>query len=244
MPRIQVMSDLHVEFMQDHGESFVASLGPSDVDVLVVAGDLCLVAGGSFLKVARLLSARYPQVVAVLGNHEFYRSNKELVEKEVEYIQRTLPNFHILENETVEVAGQRFVGCTLWFPDLPDGLNSHYAGHLNDFHFIDRFQSWVYEDNARSMKFLADTVQAGDVVVTHHIPTLEGSLPKWHSSPLQRFFLCQMPVDVLSKPAFWVHGHTHDSMAFKIGDCQFRCNPFGYCRHQENPQFAEKLVVT
>ena len=34
--RLQLLSDLHFEFHRDHGRSFVSSLDPSGVDILVV----------------------------------------------------------------------------------------------------------------------------------------------------------------------------------------------------------------
>jgi len=45
MTRIQVLSDVHTEFYRDEGESFIAGLDPSGVDVLVLAGDIGVAAG-------------------------------------------------------------------------------------------------------------------------------------------------------------------------------------------------------
>jgi predicted phosphodiesterase len=39
---IQLLSDLHFEFHADHGQSFVESLDPRGVDVLVLAGDIAV----------------------------------------------------------------------------------------------------------------------------------------------------------------------------------------------------------
>ena len=45
MPRLLLLSDLHFEFHKDAGESFVASLAPTGIDVLVLAGDIAVGAG-------------------------------------------------------------------------------------------------------------------------------------------------------------------------------------------------------
>ena len=37
---VQLLSDLHLEMHRDDGRSFLASLDPSGVDLLIVAGDV------------------------------------------------------------------------------------------------------------------------------------------------------------------------------------------------------------
>lgn len=59
--RIQILSDVHAEFHQDHGLSFLDALDPTDVDVLVVAGDLGI--DQSLLTMIDGLADLYPQVV-------------------------------------------------------------------------------------------------------------------------------------------------------------------------------------
>jgi len=242
--RIQVMSDLHTEFMKDGGKCFIDSLDPTNVDVLTLAGDVGL-ASGDLTGALSLLCEKYPHVVFVLGNHDYYGSSKEDVFCALGDFGAKTPNFHWLENNAVTIDGQRFIGCTLWFPSLSDGLNSHYSNRLNDFFQIVGFRKWVYHLNGESMHYLTTNIQPGDVVITHHIPTLEGVHPKWlpTQGSLGRFFLCQMPRELFRKPACWVYGHTHDTMCFEADGCLFYCNPFGYARVAENPRFIEKLVV-
>ena len=37
-------------------------------------------------------------------------------------------------------------------------------------------------------------------------------------------------------PAFWMHGHLHNSSDYKVGDCRVICNPKGY-PGELNPNF-------
>jgi hypothetical protein len=124
-------------------------------------------------------------------------------------------------------------------------MNLNSSRNLSDFHVIKQFREWVYNVNARSMTYLAKNVQKGDIVVTHHIPTIEGVHPRWLPSQetLGRFFLCQMPPEVLCLPKLWVYGHTHDSMDFQKDGCRFLCNPYGYHRQDQNAGYRPKLVV-
>ena len=39
--KIRILSDLHFEFHQDGGASFLSDPDPKEVDVLILAGDIC-----------------------------------------------------------------------------------------------------------------------------------------------------------------------------------------------------------
>ena len=232
--RIQIISDVHSEFHQDGGRSFACSLDTTGVDVLVVAGDLGLM--GFNLPILRGLCARYPHVVFVLGNHEFYGHSREQVLRLCDQAKGQLRNLHPLENATVTIEGQRFVGSTLWFPDSHEARGRQNL--LNDYTQIQDFETWVYGLNQHSIQYLSDTVCSTDVVVTHHIPTFQGVAAKWRGSPLNHYFVC--PLDALiqaRQPRLWIFGHTHESHDSQMGQTRLVCNPFGYLRQEENPAF-------
>ena len=43
MATIQLLSDLHLEFLDPYGrKAFLEALDPSGVDILILAGDICL----------------------------------------------------------------------------------------------------------------------------------------------------------------------------------------------------------
>lgn len=239
---IQILSDLHFEFHRDRGEKFVRELDPTDVDVLVVAGDLALAQNG-LLHALRLLCARYLHVVFVAGNHEYYNTNPLDVAETQKIASKAIGNLHWLERETVTINGIRFVGTTLWFPDDP--LAFAYRRQLNDFHMIGDFDPWVFNECKASVSFLQNTVQEKDVVVTHYLPSMRSVAPRYLDSPLTRFFVC--PVDdviIKNRPKVWIHGHTHDSCGYPLEETQILCNPYGYHAHETNRQFDQKLVVT
>ncbi|MDX8482282.1 hypothetical protein RFN28_28060 [Mesorhizobium sp. VK24D] len=43
------------------------------------------------------------------------------------------------------------------------------------------------------------------------------------------------------RPALWLHGHTHDSCDYQVGNTRVVCNPRGY--EDENAAFDPALVV-
>ena len=241
--RIQVISDVHVEFHGDAGLAFSQRLDPTDVDVLCVVGDYAVDRGPMLLNALAHLCARFPQVVYITGNHEYYGSSRASVADKLADFDAKVGHFHWLENRAVEIDGQRFLGCTLWFPERADGMNPVLGRFLSDFKQIKGFSEWVYGANAASEAWLAESVRPGDVVLTHHIPDEQGSHPKFAGDPLNRFFVSQQPASVLSRAAYWFFGHTHESMAFQIGDTQFRSNPYGYQPNEINPDFDWRLIV-
>jgi predicted phosphodiesterase len=238
--RVQIISDVHTEFHRDDGAEFVRSLDKTDVDVLVVAGDTAT--KGNLKVVLEHLCRVYPEVVWVAGNHDYYQTDKEHLWKRVREVQQVHSNFHPLENDTVTINGQRFVGCTLWFPDRPRSVM--YRHELGDFHYIKKFTDWVFTTNAESQAFLRRTVTKDDIVVTHHIPSWQGTLPYWWNKPLSDFFVCEMD-SLIEEVQYKVHiyGHTHDRHNFKIGATRLVCNPFGYLGRGENVGFDWHFVL-
>lgn len=246
MVNVQLLSDLHLEFHPDLGQGWLQQLDPSGVDVLVLAGDISLTREGMLCRALSWFCETYPEVVFVLGNHEFYKGDVQSTLAEITELNRQYPNLHWLENSTTTIKGQRFVGSTLWFPDGADGMNFAFTKQLNDFRLIGDFNPWVYQRNLESQKYLEDNVQQGDIVVTHHIPDIRGVAPRWVSDVTRfgRFFLSQLPRSVVETPRLWLFGHTHDSIDTTAGDCSLLCNPYGYYGQSENPYFNPKLVLS
>ena len=223
--RIGLVSDLHLEFHADRGKALIASLDPTGVDVLVVAGDLATV---DYLAAGlRDLCERFAQVVYVLGNHEFYGTSFAEVRAEVAAISDRHANLHVLDNSLIELGGRRFVGTTLWF--RPQADDRYFARWMSDFTAIDDFARLEADENWRARDFLTATVRAGDVVVTHHLPTWHSVVPKYARHVLTRFFLCDVePLLRERQPVLWVHGHTHETVDVVVGDTRIVCHPFGY----------------
>ena len=238
--RVQVMSDLHLEFYRDRGAAFLAALDPSGADVLVVAGDLT---SASLLADALTrLCSKYRDVVYVSGNHEAYGTTPRSVEELRDRLVRDLNNLYWLDEDFVVIQGQRFVGTTLWFPDSPES-RSH-RDRVNDFRMIRDFTPWVFEKNARAVRFLDENVHAGDVVVTHYLPSQRSVDFAYAGDPSNAFFVCDVePLVAQRSAALWVHGHTHTACDYALGRTMVLCNPRGYPREASASGFDEKLVV-
>lgn len=238
--RIAVLSDLHLEFYADHGRQLLARLDPSGVDVLVLAGDLC--SSHLLSPTFAAVCARFAQVVYVFGNHEFYGSSFPDVRAEMRQVAARHANLHWLDHGVATIAGQRFVGTTLWHTPAVD--DARFARYLTDFSAIEDFASIVEHENFRALTFLRKNVTAGDVVVTHHLPSPSCVTPKFADSPLNRFFVCDVERLIRERrPLLWVHGHTHAALDFAIGDTRILCNPLGYPGEDHSDAGRLGLVV-
>lgn len=226
--RLQVMSDLHLEMHRDAGAEFVQQLEPSGVDVLVLAGDIC--AAGDYDDLAATFARfarRYPRILYVAGNHEYYKSSPTQVTRNLERLSSAVPSLRILNNDAVVIDGQRFIGGTMWFHRDPMGeVNKRL---LSDFSMIDGFEPWVYDQAVAFEKILATKVEEDDVVLTHHLPAPESIDPRHAGSALNAFFLCDMAAHIRDRqPKLWIHGHTHHRADYRIGRTRVVCNPLDY----------------
>jgi hypothetical protein len=97
------LCDLHVEF----GNFVPPVVG---ADVVVLAGDVHVKNRG--LQWIFDQNFEVP-VLYVLGNHEFYNDKFPGLIDELK-MDAEGTNIRILENDSVEIGGYRFFGCTLW----------------------------------------------------------------------------------------------------------------------------------
>lgn len=241
MPFIMhIASDLHLEFHRDGGKSFLDDLRERcpEANGIIVAGDLSTadLLAASFDQ----LCALWDEVVFVNGNHDLYGSSLTDVLDIREHATQRHPNLHWLNNSLVTIGGQRIVGSTLWFPQSRH--TDQYARQLSDFSQIEGFKP--YEWNQKASDFLRKEVQKGDIVVTHQAPSAQSIALKYLGSPINCFFFSNEEETIQKKrPKTWVHGHHHSSANYKFEGTQVICNPFGYARREENPDFRWDMTL-
>ncbi|MGJ4953213.1 metallophosphoesterase [Bradyrhizobium sp. HKCCYLS20291] len=250
---LHIFSDLHVD---------VADIKPiaalPGVDAVVVAGDVCEGAVNGFARLREIVPEPVP-IVMVMGNHEFYQRT---FTEELKLARAEAARFsvHLLENAAVEIAGVRFIGCTLWTDYAIFGPGSEAAAMaacldgLADHRCITwRERPWrrftpqhalgLHQSSRAYLAEVLATPFAGPtVVVTHHAPAWGSVAERYRNDRLTPGFASDLSALILStQPALWIHGHIHTPSDYLIGNTRVICNPHGYGR--ENPAFDPALVV-
>lgn len=259
---LQLASDLHLEFLQQRwpGERVIAPA--PGAELLVLAGDI---AGGTQ---ALDLFADWPVPVLYLaGNHEFYGESLHGLRQQLRQ-EAAGTNIHFLDNDRLEWGGVRFLGCTLWTDyRLGTGLEQHdLMGRcertLND-HWCIKMQEGAFtaahalkeheQSRAWLRRELARPFAGSTVVVTHHGPHPGSVHPRYAGNPVNAAFVSDLS-RLMPGVDLWLHGHVHDSFAYRVGDCRVVANPLGYARNRasasapaelqfENPHFDGNLVL-
>lgn len=268
MTKILILSDLHIEAL-DMALDVEGRRIDDGADVVALAGDI-------HVGVRGLIWARraFPEkrIVMVLGNHEFYRrywnKNVRKMREKATYL-----GIDFLENNSVEIGGVRFLGCTLWTDYCLYGEGLKHARMDDALRLMEDYRSikldrepganadWkefrvpnlvpqvVARRHAVSAQWLDQQLGRGDpaktVVVTHHAP-LGASIPKeFLGDKLSPAYASNL-VGLVGRSKLWVHGHVHESMDYNYGDTRILCNPRGYYTpsgKHMNRTFQPSLIV-
>jgi len=252
--KISYVSDLHCE----HGlrKNFTLPGG----DVLLLAGDIVvinsLVRRGEAHKFFELMEhefSKYKQVFMIPGNHEYYGGNIQtsfdnLLDRVEEY-----PFFNLHNDFSISLAKDWTLLMSSLWTDYNNsdseamaaahwGMNDHQAIRNGDKAFTPD-DAWVLNrEHTTFLKECIDSTEPNEkfIIMTHHTPSMKSSHPKWGGEDNQinyAFHNTQLEDFIINNPVikYWVHGHTHDSMDYMIGECRVLCNPHGY--GNENPNF-------
>lgn len=225
---IQYVSDVHTEFHSDLGIRWANEI-PVMGDVLVLPGDI--VTYESAYSVLSILANRFPHVIFVCGNHEYYRSNRGNIHNILAKVHWKFPNFHHLNNSGVTINGQRFVGTTLWWSASPHD-EPIIRNSLNDYKMIEGYGNWIGKAHAKAKQYLQDTVCATDVVVTHHAPSFI-CRPKYLDVSSLDFAYYNNLNNLIGEkqPKLWLFGHTHVLTKERAGDTWLLSYPHGYAHN-------------
>lgn len=169
--RLLILSDLHLEF----GTSL--TLPPEfEYDAVVLAGDIHSPGREAVQWAQRDSTFGGKPVVLMPGNREFYGCD---LQAELDEMRRVAAgsNVHVLDRDSVIVAGVRFLGCTLWTDFMlpirqADGSGDSDVGRalaeanrrLNDFQLIELPAAIKNQYRERQMKRM---LRAEDTLAQH-----------------------------------------------------------------------------
>lgn len=243
---VKPISDVHTEDHSDRGVRFFEKLDITLDDTLLMLGDITpFCRTEEYERYIADVSRRVKRVLMVTGNHEYYKSYKypKYSAEEANFFMKEIvskyPNVKLLDNEIVEIDGQRFIGGTMWYNERRrfDGKRVH----VDDIDIVG-LEPWVFFQHAGFIDLIKRELRPGDIVLTHHAPSSRSSEEKYKHSAMQSCFV--HPLDDLimeRKPKFWFHGHLHCSSGYYLGETYVVCNPYGYESFAVNMRFDRGL---
>jgi Icc-related predicted phosphoesterase len=268
------MSDLHLEFHS------LADLPQSDI--LILAGDIFVASSmrnnatdarsrsdkKRYEKFCKEELSKFKYVLYVKGNHEHYGSLFESTTNILkDYLSKHAPNVSVLDNESIEIEGIKFIFSTLW---ATYGCNTQnhmlIQENMNDCHLIktqlpsddevvDEFTHKIYgrkftvfdihKEHMKSIAFIENELKTSTlpcIIITHHAPSY---LSLNETSNMDDAY-CSNQHELIEKykPKMWIHGHLHEQKTYKLYDTQLVSNCRGYwgyerCARTFDPSAAD-----
>ena len=266
--RVQVASDLHLEFLQRRfpNERVIKPL--PDADLLVLAGDVT-----NGLAILDAFGEWPVPIFYVIGNHESYGrvydqdrktlraacagTNVVLLDQDVVTSSDLAVRFPAwASSRAPTLPNVRFVGCTLWTSYRYTGCGKSHEAQmdvaergLND-HRLIRLTTGPFDVQAALARHEADCAwlrgelakpfEGDTFVVTHHAPSERSVHPRFQGDLLTGAFVTDLP-DLLEQAQVWIHGHHHDSSDYVERGCRVVCNPSGYPMGLNSIRDAEEM---
>ena len=244
--KIQYASDLHLEFADNWRYLKEHPLQVSG-DILVLAGDIGYLGDDNYAKHPfwDWASENYKQVIACMGNHEFYKFY-DIASLKDGYCLEIRPNVHSYYNAIVHIEDIDFIITTLW---AKINMSEAYYTEL----VISDFRRILYNkeilgfadfnhEHERCLSFLKHAVLSSDaakkIVVSHHTPSFKMQNPKFANSKANGAFIVELEDYIMdSEIDYWIFGHSHYNVDVRIGKTRCVSNQLGYVSHGEHEAF-------
>jgi predicted phosphodiesterase len=253
MVKIQIVSDLHLEFERD----FKKIIKPS-APILCMAGDIC--ACGNlrdfeiFKSFLTYITPKFLYVLHVSGNHEYYTSGSsqigmrntiQMIDKEFKKLNKEFPNYIYLNCSVFEISvnGEKcgIIGASLWSEIAPTNY-SIVQKNMNDYNNIyimertGKHRLFNVEDmqtlHKKHKNFIKKAVASFSkssvpyLLITHHKPV--GDTPENEKSIYTEAYETDITNIIKAPIKVCVHGHTHVKYDKTIKGIRYVSNPKGY----------------
>lgn len=261
--KLRITSDVHTEFyrpneISDLVKSALPEL-PNDSDTtLILAGDIgSMHKPNNIVSFVDIVAKRFGRVLYIPGNHEFYGGDLISTPKNIQDLLAHHENVMFTACGSVrrnvsdknDARVRDFHMATLW-TDM-DKEDPHMMGRakqgMNDYRHIRCGERLAHPKDTvslhRQMLEMLDGIQEGDVVITHHLPTLESIDNGYRTSDMNGAYASDLKGFIIKKkPALWFNGHSHTAYDQMVGETRLIRNPLGY-PHETNYDYKPELTV-
>ena len=247
--KLLILSDLHLEWMSGKPHQYPIQI-PEDLefDVIILAGDIHK-GKQAFNWIDHIRETHDQQILYIAGNHEYYGKDFNTLDKELTKSAEKRERVNYLQyGECIVLDNTVFFGGTLWTDfDKENPLVMWEAQKMmTDYRVIKNFSpEKSLSVHRQTVDYIKDRVREfpnlTKVLVTHHAPSWNSIETQYKGSTLNGAY-CSDLEDLLQSFDLAIHGHVHQSHDYMCGDCRVVCNPAGYYKHSENPEFHYKVV--
>lgn len=252
--RFQILSDIHLECYNTLPDikNFLIPSAP----YLILAGDICFFEHHNFLPFFENVSPLFEKIFYILGNHEYFDSNKlpknsfKSIPFLIKETLKHLKNIYVLQNDYFESNDFIILGTTLWtshrikpkdplikLTNNPDfiayskkklpSLKIFQQENDTDYNWLKNF---LKEHNKN--KFI--------IVVTHYLPSYK-LIPKKYRNCENNFLYASHYDELLEYSHAWVFGHGHTSVQKNIKGCLCISNTYGYNFERKNLKVIKEI---
>jgi predicted MPP superfamily phosphohydrolase len=242
---IDAISDIHLDKLRrDQVRDLAYSFNSVNKKAIFLAGDIgnwdlkdhiCI----EFLKI---LSDKYENIYLTLGNHDYWVTGYVTPEAINEKVRRmNIPNVHFVEpGACFELGIYEIIGGPLFYQARGHPMRGMYIDYIR---IVDA-ERFMQEQSELFKEKVLSKMNEYSIVLSHMLPSFKSVAPKYTGFTTNSFFVNDCEDEILEKqPTLWLHGHTHVPFDYKIGKTRIYCNPLGYEREGENPDFLERMAI-
>ena len=163
-------------------------------------------------------------------------------------VERHLVDYSDIKAETIQ---PELVSAILGTQDGKKGP-VRWSRKLTAVHSLARHQASLTWLKSQLLGASESVNAASTVVVSHHYPHKNSTASVYADDLVTAGYGSHLPIDMITQADLWIHGHTHDSFAYRVHykDRSVRvvCNPRGYPLSRvtdvyENHAFNRQLLV-
>jgi Icc-related predicted phosphoesterase len=211
--------------------------------------------------------AKYDRVYYIMGNHEHYRglfdNTADILREALEGTNVTLLDKEFVDLTD----NWKLFGGTLWtdynngdwfaVQAAKDKMNDHtiikklhegnepVIGHEKT-PYVGNFTPYdAMEEHKKTIEALIcglyewKDIDKNFLVMTHHAPCGLSVHSRFTGDILNYAYFTELGEWMLDHPniKYWIHGHTHYSFDYNVGETRVICNPRGYHGYEVNPAF-------
>ena len=241
--KIQILSDLHLEFLSPSQIDCLVGKIEHVGDVLVLAGDIGNGMASHYRKFIERMALLFTKVFVVAGNHEYYGNDIETTNQEIQSVCDSWKNVSFLCSKWEDYGGMRWIGTTLW-----SHVEETTKCFTNDIRYIQNMPMHKYNQrHQEAVQFLTETLEMSQekpcIVITHYLPSMTLIHEKYKNhedEPFNQWFASALDPLIESHTQhlpLWIYGHTHDPSYTRLFETDMVGNPIGYEGENKSPNW-------